>query len=197
MADDALGPAHPLPSMRRQVVPSGVLGMIIFIIAESMFFAGLISAFIIIKAGTIGGWPPANQPRLPVEMTAINTTALLLSAVTLWLSNRAFRSQNMLTAKSWLALTIALGGFFVAFQGAEWVGLIRQGLTVTSSSLGSFFYLIIGSHALHAIVALLVLGYTFAQLRKGSLDRYTYLPAQLFWYFVVLLWPMLYWKVYF
>ena len=40
--------------------------------------------------------------------------------------------------------SLALGAFFVIFQGYEWVRLIGQGFTLTSSSLGSFFYLIAG-----------------------------------------------------
>ena len=47
-----------------------------------------------------------------------------------------------------------LGAFFVLFQGVEWVALLREGLTLTSSTHGAFFYLIIGTHALHAVVAL-------------------------------------------
>ena len=61
------------------VVPTPVLGMLIFVIAETMMFAGLISAFTIVKAGALG-WPPPGQPRLPVEATAFNTAVLLLSA---------------------------------------------------------------------------------------------------------------------
>ena len=48
-------------------------------------------------------------------------------------------------------LVMLLGAFFVVFQGAEWLALIGQGLTLTSSALGSFFYLIVGSHGLHAV----------------------------------------------
>ncbi|TAJ71199.1 MAG: hypothetical protein EPO42_15180, partial [Gallionellaceae bacterium] len=39
------------PGARREVVPSGLLGMVIFVGTEVMFFAGLISAFTISKAG--------------------------------------------------------------------------------------------------------------------------------------------------
>ena len=39
------------PAARREVVPSGLLGMVVFVGTEVMFFAGLISAFTISKAG--------------------------------------------------------------------------------------------------------------------------------------------------
>ena len=197
MPDDALGaPRYAAPAVRRPAIPNGVLGMVIFIVTEVMFFAGMISAFMIVKAGAIGGWPPPGQPRLPVEETLINTCALLLSAVCLFVSNRAFKRREP-SAQKWLLGAIGLGAFFVLFQGVEWVAMIRQGLTLTSSSHGSFFYLIVGTHALHAIVALGILVFTYRRLKANALTPYTFWPAQLFWYFVVGMWPILYWRVYF
>ncbi len=191
--DDARRPL--MPTRRGPIVPNGVLGMLIFIVAEVMFFAGLISAFMIVKSNAISGWPPPGQPRLPAGETAINTAALLLSAVTLYFAHRDFKA-GLARAKSLLLATLGLGAFFVAFQGAEWVALLRQGLTLTSSTHGSFFYLIVGTHGLHAIVALAVLGFTYRKLRRDDLSPFTFVPAQLFWYFVVAMWPIIYWRVY-
>ena len=84
----------------------------------------------------------------------------------------------------------------MAFQGAEWVALIRQGLTLSSSTLGSFFYLIVGLHALHAVAALGLLAYTWLRLRQGWLAQSQLAVAQVFWYFVVGLWPILFAVVY-
>ncbi|MGB5702243.1 MAG: cytochrome c oxidase subunit 3, partial [Polyangiales bacterium] len=81
MPDDALGRPYGVPVRREPVVPSGVLGMLMFVATEIMFFSGLISAFVIGKSNAIGGWPPPGQPRLPVEETALNTAALLASGV--------------------------------------------------------------------------------------------------------------------
>jgi cytochrome c oxidase subunit 3 len=195
MADDALGRPYGIPARREPVVPSGVLGMLIFVATEIMFFSGLISAFVIGKSNAVGGWPPPGQPRLPVEETAVNTAALLASGVALYVANRAFRSGSA-TTRRWLFVSIALGGFFVVFQGAEWVALIREGLTVTSSQLGGFFYLIVGAHALHVVAGFIVLLYTYQRLSHGDLDRFAFWPAQIFWYFVVGVWPILYWQVY-
>ena len=89
-----------------------------------------------------------------------------------------------------------LGAFFVVFQGLEWAALIRDGLTLTSSSLGSFFYLIVGMHAAHAVVALGVLVFTWVRLRRGWLASSQLAVAEVFWYFVVGLWPILYLVVY-
>jgi len=175
-------------------LPNAVLGTLIFVIAEMMMFAGLISALSIVKAGAVG-WPPPGQPRLPVEATAFNTAVLLTSGVLLFVANRDYARDRKL-ARSPLFWAIGLGAFFVVFQGYEWVLLIRQGLTLASSNHGSFFYLIVGMHALHAIAGLTVLASAGFKLSKGLLKPSTFAATQVFWYFVVGLWPVLYYLVY-
>lgn len=177
-------------------LPNSVLGMIIFIVTEIMFFAALMSAHTIARATAMGGvWPPAGQPRLPVERTAFNTAILLLSGVLLFIaSRRAHASYEK--ALTYLAGAIAAGIVFVLLQGVEWVALLREGLTLQSSTHGAFFYLIVGAHALHAVVAIAVLTAIYFPMRRGTLARSTFAATQLFWYFVVLLWPVIYLRVY-
>ncbi len=176
------------------VLPNAVMGTLIFVVAEVMMFAGLISAFVIVKAGALG-WPPPGQPRLPVEATAFNTAMLLASAAVLYFANRAFVASRD-AAKRPLFIAIGLGAFFVCFQGYEWISLIRHGLTITSSNYGSFFYLIVGMHGMHALAGLAMLVRAGLKLTGGLLAPSTFAAAQLFWYFVVGLWPILYFLVY-
>lgn len=188
--------ARKMPAARRrQLAPNGVIGMIIFVFAEMMFFAGLISAHTIIKSSALMGWPPAGQPRLPIQETAINTAALLASGAILFLAHRRF-AKDPRAARAPLAIAMALGAFFVVFQGMEWVALLKQGLTLTSSTHGAFFYLIVGTHAVHAVAALLGLLYCFVRLMRRNLVLPQLMAAEIFWYFVVAVWPLLYWRVY-
>ncbi len=177
-------------------IPSAVLGMGIFVFSEAMLFAGLMSAFSIARAGSLLGWPPPGQPTLPARATAINTLALLASGAVLWLAGRAHRAEQRSAARPMLA-ALALAAFFVLFQGWEWTQLLSQGLTLTSSQHGSFFYLIIGIHALHCVAAILALGWAYRRLATGVLAASTFQAVRVFWYFVVGLWPMIYWRVYF
>ena len=179
---------------REPIVSNAVMGTLIFVVCELMLFAGLISAFTIVRSSAVG-WPPPGQPRLPVEETAINTAALILSGLVLLLANRAYR-RDPATASRPLLISILLGAFFVIFQGVEWLALIRDGLTLTSSSLGSFFYLMVGMHALHAIAALVALVYVWTALVGRTLPSSSFYAAGVFWYFVVGLWPILYVRVY-
>ncbi len=180
---------------REPLVSSAVVGTMIFVMCEVMLFAGLISAFTIVRTSAIGAWPPPGQPRLPLEETAINTAALLLSGVLLYVAHRAFKREPARASRP-LLVSILLGAFFVVFQGFEWLGLIREGLTLTSSNHGSFFYLIVGMHALHAVAALIVLVLVQLLLMRGRLTHSRFAAAQVFWYFVVGIWPILYLRVY-
>lgn len=187
---------RPEPVERPKLLSNGVLGMLIFIFTEVMFFAGLISAHTIVRSQAAGQlWPPYGQPRLPVQETAVNTAALLASGLVLVLAWFAFRKEAQ-NARIPLLLSIVLGAFFVGFQGVEWVALLAEGLTMTSSTYGSFFYLIVGTHALHAVAALLALGWAWFRLDRGALTPQQLATVSAFWYFVVLVWPVLYMKVY-
>ena len=184
----------PRSANRRELVPSAVLAMLIFVITELMFFAGFISAFTIMRGSAVI-WPPPDQPRLPVGETAFNSALLLASGVILFAGSRRFRTRPGELRRVLLA-AILLGGAFVGLQGREWVQLLAEGLTMNSSALGSFFYLIVGVHALHALVALGVLLYLWRRMGRGTVPRPTLAAAEIFWYFVVGVWPVLYWRVY-
>ena len=187
---------RPEPGRREPLVSSGVLGMLIFIFTEVMFFAGLISAHSIVKSQVAGQlWPPYGQPRLPVEETALNTLALLASGLVLVLAWFAYRREAN-AARIPLLLSILLGSVFVTFQGAEWAALLEEGLTLRSSTYGSFFYLIVGTHALHAVGALVALIWAYVRLDRDALTASQLATVSAFWYFVVLVWPALYVTVY-
>jgi len=187
---------RPAPVRRPKIIADGVMGMLIFVFTEIMMFSGFISAHAIVRSQSAGEmWPPYGQPRLPIEETAVNTAALLVSGIVLVLAQLAFKKDES-RASVPLLIALALGGFFVFFQGAEWVALIGEGLTLTSSVYGAFFYVIVGMHGLHALGAILGLGWAWNELNQGRLTSSKLGTVAVFWYFVVLLWPILYWKVY-
>jgi len=189
-------PFRPKPRRAEKVISNGVLGMLLFVFVEVMLFAGFISAFLIIKARAVGSvWPPPNQPRLPFEETAVNTSALIASGIILLLAHRMYQRGNR-SVGGLLAAATVLGGVFVALQGVEWLALIREGLTLTSSTYGALFYTIIGAHALHAVAAIGVLAWAWLRLMAGRLSREAMSTVALFWYFVVVVWPFLYFQVY-
>jgi len=167
--------------------------MLIFVVVEIMMFAGFISAFAIAKS-SVPVWPPPGQPRLPWETTAFNTLVLLASGIVLYWAGKRFVVEPA-KARLVLLISMLLGAFFVIFQGTEWALLMIDGLTLRSQQ-GGFFYLIVGAHALHAIVALIALLWAYVQLLRNRLTGSGLWSVQIFWYFVVGVWPILYWMVY-
>jgi cytochrome c oxidase subunit 3 len=184
------------PQRSPQLLPNSVLGMLLFVFTEIMLFSGLISAHVIYLSGRVGEmWPPPGQPRLPFQETALNTTALLVSGVVLLIARLAY-AKSPRQALVPMAIAVLLGAYFVAAQGAEWIDLIREGLTMTSSTYGAFFYLIVGTHAVHAVAAILGLSWAWLRLNKGELSAAHFDTVGIFWYFVVLVWPVIYFQVY-
>jgi cytochrome c oxidase subunit III len=181
---------------RQAIAPNAVIGTIIFVVTELMLFAGFVSAFTITRAA-YNTWPPVGQPRLPAGETLINTAALLASGVVIFFANRAFvRDAASRQARRLTLIALLLGSFFVVAQGIEWVALLREGLTLSSSNHGAFFYVIIGTHGLHALGAILFLALAYVRMVRGTLPQGTFSATQIFWYFVVGVWPVLYLRVY-
>lgn len=182
--------------VRRPILPNAVVGVIGLIMTEAMFFAGMISAFVIARAGSPAGlWPPPDQPRLPVEATALNTFALVLSGVLLVVANRKFRTSPATASKAMLG-SVLLGAAFFVGQGYEWVQLIGEGLTLQSSNHGAFFYFIVGSHGVHVLAGLTALAGLYFRQLASELTQDVLWAGSLFWYFVVGVWPVIYWQVY-
>jgi cytochrome c oxidase subunit 3 len=192
-AETLEGPA----AERRGFTDHALFGMALFVFTEVMLFAAFISGYVIVSHRALPGeWPPPGQPRLPFRETAVHTAALLASGVLLHLAQRAARARGLAAAGRPLLFAILLGVYFVAAQGAEWVALLRHGLTLTSSQVGAFFYVVVGAHALHAVVAIAALAVCWVRLRAGRLKPSVFGATGLFWYFVVLVWPAIFLVVY-
>ena len=170
--------------------------MLIFVVTEVMFFAAFISAYRIVAAGA-PDWPPADQPRIHGAATVLNTAILLVSGLLVFLAHRSTTRDRAKVAKRQLVAGVLLGAGFVVFQGIEWVRLLHYGFTVKSGSFGGFFYVIIGAHALHAVAALVAWAFLLPRFLRGIASRNAFLGTQIFWYFVVGIWPILYLTVYF
>ncbi|MEE8075298.1 MAG: heme-copper oxidase subunit III [Candidatus Binatia bacterium] len=174
------------------------LGLLIFLGAEVMFFAGLVGAFLVYRLGS-EVWPPLSQPRLPVEVTGVNTVIFLCSGVTVYLALSAIRAGQSSGLFRWLLATVFLGSVFLSVQGYEWLRLIHFGLTLSSGVYGSTFYTLIGFHGLHVFGAMLWLITVLVQARRGRFTPNSATGVEVcafYWMFVVVLWPVLYVLVY-
>jgi cytochrome c oxidase subunit 3 len=196
----AFGGGAPPPPVRPNVpiASNAWLAVLMFLGAEAMFFAGLIGAFLVFRVAS-SIWPPPFQPRLPTEITGINTLILLASAITMRLGVRAIQRGDVARLRRLLSWTAASGTIFLLIQGLEWLRLLHFGLTVSSSIYGGLFYTIIGCHGLHVFGALIWLLVVCRLAGQGRYTKQSYVGVQtcgMYWTFVVGLWPVLYGLVY-
>ena len=179
-------------------ISNGRLGMLMFLGAETMYFAGLIGAFLVYRLSN-QTWPPPTLPRLPVLVTGFNTVILLYSAVTMWRAQRLLRAGRQRHGLRFLWLTGALGVVFLLIQGYEWTRLLSFGLTMASGVYGATFYILIGSHGVHVSGAVIWLLIVSCRTWTGYFNATRYMGLALcgmYWYYVVALWPVLYGLVY-
>ena len=132
----------------------GPVGILLFILAESSLFAVFVAAYLYYIGRSLTGPTPREVLQFPVLMTV----CLLSSSITVHLAGRAL--TNGATGRFmgfWLA-TILLGAAFLAGTAREWHELITvHHLTIRTNLFGSTYYGLVGLHASHVIVGLLLL----------------------------------------
>ena len=174
------------------------LGMLMLLGGETMFFGGLVIAFLQLRLGA-ADWPPPGQPRLPIGLTAVNTVVLLASSWMLVRALRAVRAGEQAALVRRLAWTWGLGILFLLIQGIEWTRLVHFGLRMSSGIYGATFYTLIGVHGAHVLGAAAWLGGVLWLARRGRFTPSRYVGLEccaIYWHFVVALWPVLYVLVY-
>ena len=186
-----------LPAAPEPAVSNTRLAIVIVITAETMLFTGLIGMYLVFRLSA-PEWPPLDLPRLPATVAALNTLVLFASLVPLTRALTAVRRDEE-AGRRGVLVAAALGVVFLAVQGAEWVRLLRHGLTPGSSNYGGAFYLLIGCHAVHVLVAVTWLAAVAVLAERGyfSARRYAgFEMSTIYWYFVCGLWAFLFPLVY-
>jgi cytochrome c oxidase subunit 3 len=174
----------------------GVVGIACLIIAESAVFIIFVVAYIFYLGKSVSGPAPHDVLEVPV----VTTICLLSSSLTAYLAVAALRKNNIRGCSLWLAATILLGGIFLAGTAREWVQLIYQhGLTVRTNLFGTTFYSLVGLHATHVVVGLLMLILALVFSMTGRISR---VHAErldilsIYWHFVDAVWVVVFTVVY-
>lgn len=174
------------------------VGTIVWLSSELMFFAGLFAMYFVARANSVE-WP--QQPaHLNLWLAIPVTSVLILSSVTCQMGVFAAEKGDVFGLRRWYTLTLLMGAFFVAGQAYEYFALVGEGVTLSSSSYGSVFYMATGFHGLHVIGGLLAF---VVLLVRTRLSKFT--PAQAtaaivvsyYWHFVDVVWIALFVVIYF
>ena len=204
IAADSLAVPPPVrPHARRPIesappVSNGRLAMMVVVAGESMLFTGLIGAYIVFRFAA-RDWPPPGLPRLPIALTAVNTLILFASTVAMTRALRAVRRDDHALLERTLLITVSLGALFLGVQGLEWTRLVHHGLTLASGTYGSVFYVLIGCHGAHVLLAVGWLAVTTVLAHRGVFTAAHHVALEMcaiYWYFVCALWALLFPLVY-
>ena len=168
-----------------------VLGMVVFVASEAMFFATFFGAyFTIYSVNPV--WPPAGFPRLKPELATLLTVLLVASSVTLQIGVRAIRQDRTRAMLVWLGLTILLGAGFLGLQLFDYSLL---GFGVRDGIFGSLFYVMTGLHMAHVFGGVVFLVLVLVQGLGGQLTyaHHDSMEAgSIYWHFVDVVWICLF-----
>jgi cytochrome c oxidase subunit 3 len=179
-------------------ISSSLLGMVLFIASEVMFFGGLFGAYFTIRSAATD-WPPEGTPHLEIWYAAVLTTILVSSSVTMQFGVWAIRKNYQRRLILWLTVSLLLGLVFLGLQANEYRTLIEEGMTLSSGVFGSTFYTLTGFHGAHVAGGAVFILIVLLRARSGQFTaRYhdTVEMASYYWHFVDVVWLGLFSTIY-
>jgi cytochrome c oxidase subunit III len=194
LSQAAVIPSVPIEDWK---LPSrGVVGMACLIVAESAIFIIFVVAYVFYLGKSLTGPSPRDVLELPV----VTTICLLSSSITVHLAVSALHRARRGLCTLWLASTVTLGTIFLAGTAREWYQLIyHDGLTIQTNLFGTTFYSLVGLHATHVAVGLLLLSLALIFSLRGQLaEKHTERleVLSLYWHFVDAVWVVVFLVVY-
>jgi cytochrome c oxidase subunit 3 len=175
----------------RQEISGPVMGMIVFVASEAMFFAAFFGGYFTIKANA-PAWPPPDVPHLEIEIAAILTVILIASSVTVQMALRSTRGGSSRPATIWLGTTILLG---ICFLGLQLYDYSQLGFGLKDGPFGTLFYVMTGIHMAHVVGGVVFLSLVFGQATRGRLSPEHHDPlaaGAIYWDFVDVVWICLF-----
>jgi cytochrome c oxidase subunit III len=173
----------------------GIVGMASFIIAESAIFTIFVVAYLFYVGKSLTG----PTPRDVLEVPIFYTICLLSSSVTIHLAGRRLeRNESRAFGALWL-ITIALGVIFMFGTAEEWRRLIYEhGLTISTNLFGTTYYSLVGLHAFHVTLGLVLLTTVFVVgIAAGARTQSKRINVlSLYWHFVDVVWIVVFTVVY-
>jgi len=168
-----------------------VLGMVLFVASEAMFFAAFFGGYYTIRANA-KVWPPPGIPHLKIDIATILTVILVLSSVMVQISLRSIRAGERRRATVFLGISIGLGIAFLALQLYDYSQL---GFGVKDGTFGTLFYVMTGIHMAHVFGGVVFLALVFGQMSAGLLSPANHDPlaaGAIYWDFVDVIWLLLF-----
>jgi cytochrome c oxidase subunit III len=190
-------------------ISNPILGMLLFITSEVMFFSGLFAAYFSTRARDLSSdpWKAGQQilndalpgPDHPLSLIVIATILLISSSFTCQFAIWAIRRGDRTGFLRNIAFTFILGIAFLVMQAIDYSVLFGEGLTLSSSMFGTTYFTLTGFHGAHVFGGVLMLGVILYRGMAGQFSARHHDAVEavsFYWHFVDVVWIILFSTLY-
>jgi cytochrome c oxidase subunit III len=193
-------PVGGLAHDQRGGISNPILGMILFICSEVMFFSGLFAAYFSTRAQA-PNWPPlvGEGPEAELLHEAFNikaeplfalglTIVLVISSFTCQFGVWAIRRNDRTAFMRFFAVTLVLG---VAFLIGQIYDYLTLGFGLSDTAFGTTFYTLTGFHGAHVFGGAIMLSVVLYRGMAGQFSSRHHDAVEatsLYWHFVDVVW---------
>ncbi|HEX5241353.1 MAG TPA: heme-copper oxidase subunit III [Candidatus Limnocylindrales bacterium] len=177
-------------------ISNPVLGMLLFITSEVMFFSGLFAAYFSTRAANTP-WPPAQfkDTLNPLSLILIATLVLVLSSFTCQFAVWSIRRGDRTGFIRNISITFVLGIVFLLLQAYDYTVLFSEGMTIASGPFGTTYFTLTGFHGAHVFGGVLMLGVILYRGMSGQFSARHHDAVEavsFYWHFVDVVWIILF-----
>jgi cytochrome c oxidase subunit 3 len=185
-------------------ISNPILGMILFICSEVMFFSGLFAAYFSVRASS-PAWPPETpDPALNEKFNLhaepgfafVLTVLLVISSFTCQMAIWAIRRDDRRGLVRAIGVTLALGIVFLLGQAYDYSQL---GFGISDTPFGTTFYTLTGFHGAHVFAGAVMLAVILYRGLAGQFSARHHDAVEavsLYWHFVDVVWIALFSTLY-
>jgi len=173
------------------------VGIWSFIGSECVFFASLISTYMVYKARSLG---PYDAQILNIPLTSFSTFILLMSSLLMVLALAGFQRNDKFWGTFWLLGTALFGCIFLGGQvyefGSFW---LKEGMVFNTNLFSQCFYTLVGFHGFHVFIGVVWLITMAIAGLLGKIDMKRSLAVELaglYWHFVDIVWVVIFTLIY-
>jgi cytochrome c oxidase subunit 3 len=184
-----------------------LMGMLLFIASEVMFFAALFGVYFNVRA-TASVWPPEGTEFVSWQgsglfglgMSVLITIVLVTSSFTMQWATDRIRKGDRTGMNRGLAVTLALGILFLGLVMTEYYLYVTvDDFGINSGVYGSLFYVMTGFHGAHVLGGVIGIAVVLARGMRGQFSTEHHVAVEAvhyYWHFVDVVWVFLFLTIY-
>ena len=178
-------------------MPTVMVGMLLFIASEVMFFGGLFATYFNARA-MVGpeSWHPPEGGHLDLPLAAVLTAVLIASSFTMQFGVWAIRRGDTGKLKMWTGITLVLG---LLFLGGQLYDYSQLGFGIADGVFGTVFYTLTGFHGAHVFGGAVGLTIILARAMQGQFSARNHVAVEavsIYWHFVDVVWIAVFSTIY-